>query len=121
MVRVQNCTGSWSGWVNFNVNVCSGSGFRFTYGPNPTSDKLDITAEPTEENKNLSIAATIDFEAKLIDADGKAVREAKNLNKERKLTFDVKGLKDGIYFLHIAHGKEIEKYQIVVGKTVVGN
>jgi hypothetical protein len=119
-VRVRNCAG-WSGWVNFTVNVCNSSGFRFLYSPNPTSDVLDITAEPTEENKNLTIATSIDFEAKLIDADGKAVREAKNLNKERKLTFDVKGLKEGTYFLHIAHGKEIEKHQIVVGKAVIGN
>jgi subtilisin family serine protease len=119
-VRVRNCAG-WSNWYFFNVNVCSSSGFRFLYSPNPTSDVLDITAEPTEENKNLAIASSIDFEAKLIDADGKAVREAKNLNKERKLTFDVKGLKEGTYFLHIAHGKEIEKHQIVVGKAVIGN
>jgi subtilisin family serine protease len=116
-VRVRNVCNIWSDWRMFTVNVCSSSGFRFLYSPNPTSDVLDITAEPTEENKNLTIASSIDFEVKLIDADGRTVREAKNLNKERKLTFDVKGLKEGIYFLHIAHGKEIEKHQIVVGKA----
>jgi len=126
LVRVKNCTGNWSSWKPFTVNVCSSSGFRFVYSPNPTSDVLGITAVPTEENKNLSLAAEIDFEVKLIDKDGKVVREGKNLNKEKKITLDVKGLKEGTYFLHIAHGKEagaaaIEKHQIVVNKSASTN
>ncbi len=121
LVRVKNCTGNWSSWKPFTVNVCSSSGFRFVYSPNPTSDKLDITAEPTEDNKNFAIASSIDFEVKLIDKDGKVVREGKNLNKEKKITLDVKGLKEGTYFLHILHGKEavaaaIEKHQILISK-----
>lgn len=118
-VSVRNCAG-WSNWYFFNVSVCS-SGFRFAYSPNPTSDKLDITAIPTDDNKDFKIATSIDFEVKLIDDNGKAVKEAKNLNKETKLTLDVKDLKEGVYFLHIAHGKEIEKYQIVIGKPATGN
>jgi hypothetical protein len=83
---------------------------------------LDITAVPTEENKHL----TIDFEVKLIDRDGKIVKEGKNINKEKKITLDVKGLKEGTYFLHIAYGKEagaaaIEKHQIVVSKSASNN
>lgn len=114
-VRVRNCAG-WSGWYFFNVNICSSSGFSFIYSPNPTSDVLDITAVPTEDNKDFKVASSIDFEAKLLDGDGKVAREGKNLSKEKKITLDVKGLKEGTYFLHIAHGKEVEKYQILVGK-----
>jgi subtilisin family serine protease len=114
-VRVRNCAG-WSNWYFFNVNVCSSSGFRFAYSPNPTSDNLDVTAIPTEDNKDLTVASSIDFEAKLIDQDGKVAREGKNLNKEKKITLDVKGLKAGTYFLHIVSGKQVEKHQIVVGK-----
>jgi subtilisin family serine protease len=85
-------------------------------GGRPTSDNLDVTAIPTEDNKDLTIASSIDFEAKLIDQDGKVAREGKNLNKEKKITLDVKGLKAGTYFLHIVSGKQVEKHQIVVGK-----
>ncbi|SFF63873.1 S8 family serine peptidase [Thermoflexibacter ruber] len=115
-VRVRNICGLWSDWRMFTVNVCSNSGFRFVYSPNPTSEVLTITAVPTEENKNLTIAAEVDFEVKLIDQDGKVVREGKNQNKEKKLSFDVKGLKEGTYYLHILYGKEIEKHQVLVGK-----
>ncbi len=93
LVRVKNCTGNWSSWKSFTVNVCSSSGFRFAYSPNPTSDNLDVTAIPTED-----------------------AREGKNLNKEKKITLDVKGLKAGTYFLHIVSGKKVEKHQIVVSK-----
>jgi hypothetical protein len=122
LVRVSRCSSNnWSGWRTFTVNVCSGSGFRFAFGPNPTSSTLEVKAEPTEENKDFKIAKDIDFEVKLLDKDGKAVREGKNQNKEKKLTFDVKGLKEGTYYLHIAYGKEVEKHQIVVGKSAIGN
>ncbi len=56
-----------------------------------------------------------------MDKDGRVVREGKNLNKEKKITLDVKGLKEGTYFLHIAHGKEVEKHQIVVNKSASTN
>ncbi|WP_177217415.1 T9SS type A sorting domain-containing protein [Thermoflexibacter ruber] len=120
-VRVRNICGLWSDWRMFTVNVCSNSGFRFVYSPNPTSDILDITAVPTEENKNLTIAAKVDFEAKLLDQDGKVVREGKNQNKEKKISFDVKGLKEGTYYLHILYGKEIEKHQIIISKSASTN
>ncbi|SFF40609.1 T9SS type A sorting domain-containing protein [Thermoflexibacter ruber] len=117
-VRIRNCAG-WSEWYVFYVNVCSG--FRFIYSPNPTSEVLTITAVPTEENKDFTIATEIDFEAKLLDQDGKVVREGKNQNKENKLSFDVKGLKEGTYYLHILHGKELEKHQIIISKSVSTN
>jgi hypothetical protein len=85
-------------------------------GGRPTSDNLDVTAIPTEDNKDLTVASSIDFEAKLIDQDGKVAREGKNPNKEKKITLDVKGLKAGTYFLHIVSGKQVEKHQIVVSK-----
>lgn len=115
-VRVRNVCGFWSDWRVFTINVCSFSGFRFVYSPNPTSEVLTITAVPTEENKNLTIVPEIDFEVKLLDQDGKIVREGKNQDKEKKISFDIKGLKEGAYYLHISHGKEIEKYQILVKK-----
>jgi hypothetical protein len=82
---------------------------------------LTVTAVPTEENKHLTIATEIDFEAKLIDQDGRVVREGKNQNKEKKLSFDVKGLREGTYYLHILYGKEIEKHQIIISKSASTN
>ncbi|SFF40650.1 T9SS type A sorting domain-containing protein [Thermoflexibacter ruber] len=116
--RIRNCTG-WSEWYVFYVNVCSG--FRFVYSPNPTSEVLTITAVPTEENKDLTIATEIDFEAKLLDQDGKVVRESKNQDNEKELSFDVKGLKAGTYYLHILYGKELEKHQIIISKSASTN
>ncbi|GAB4481811.1 MAG: hypothetical protein OHK0057_37000 [Thermoflexibacter sp.] len=97
--------------------MSSSSGFRFIYSPNLTSDVLTVTAVPAKESKNLTIANEIDFEAKLLDQDGKAVREGKNQSKEKKISFDVKSLKEGTYFLHILHGKEAEEHQIIISKS----
>jgi hypothetical protein len=51
--------------------------------------------------------------------EGKAVCEMKNTKKETKITFDVKGLKEGTYYLPIAYGKEVGKHQIVIEKSVI--
>ncbi|MDR2145634.1 MAG: T9SS type A sorting domain-containing protein [Tannerella sp.] len=85
-----------------------------TYYPNPVSDVLhiDVTAKSSAEDAR-SVNAS--FDILLYDELGTQLRQAV-AKSDTSVQFDVSGLPDGTYYLHVYDGTNAkpEMYQIIV-------
>ncbi|MCL2414648.1 MAG: M12 family metallo-peptidase [Bacteroidales bacterium] len=87
--------------------------FIFTPHPNPVSDVLIIDLTPREADVfRTRISAETAFNIRLLNAHGIVVRQQRT--QASTIQFDVSQLPEGTYYLHIEHGGEIEKHQIIV-------
>lgn len=90
---------------------CNGDPW-YAYGPNPVDDQLTVS---------YSEKATADrqqkkdpFEVKLYDSQSRLVSTAESEQERGKATLHTKGLRNGLYILHITNGKEIVRKHIVI-------
>lgn len=110
-VAVTSCGLSSASYGDYN-GLCSGFGFR-AY-PNPTTDYLMISPENTAKTTN-SMGKPIPndgFTYILYDNKGNRLRSGNSVQSAARL--DLRGLKRGIYYIHIKSGKTTQKKQIVV-------
>jgi hypothetical protein len=99
-------------WQYLYINATSGS--FITYYPNPVSDILhiDVAAKSSAEDAR---SANASYEIRLYDELGSQLRQAV-AKSETGVQFDVSGLPDGTYYLHVYDGVNAkpEMYQIIV-------
>lgn len=81
----------------------------FAVFPNPADESLTVSAV---EGENVAAKSSITFDVTLYDATGRSRLTA--TSRDGKLTLDTGALPEGTYFLHIMHGDDIEKRQIVI-------
>ena len=114
------------GFDNCPFCPCFSSG-GFLAFPNPVDNILtiDLTQVETSEafgarTRSLSgveVPARTNevFYIRLFNAHGVVVRQQRT--QARTIQFDVSNLPEGTYYLHIEHGGEIEKHQIIVQRN----
>jgi len=100
--------------------------------PNPVSNVLTIdltqvetpeafTSTPLSDRVRASTSASTRantnevFNIRLFNAQGMIVRQQRT--SAATIQFDVSNLPEGTYYLHIEHGGEIEKHQIIVQRN----
>ncbi|SFF48759.1 T9SS type A sorting domain-containing protein [Thermoflexibacter ruber] len=118
-VKVANSCG-WALYpVGFGVNVnhcysgfSAGNGYKVY--PNPTDDVLHIEFEHTEELPE-EIALFNSVGEKVAEADMKQKAKDMEFKAQKKITFDVKKLPKGTYYLHIVSKEQVDKKQILIG------
>ena len=78
---------------------------------------LSDTIAPQENQDVFSRHAASEqvFDIRLFNAHGMIVRQQRT--QARTIQFDVSNLPEGTYYLHIEHGGEIEKHQIIVQRN----
>jgi hypothetical protein len=100
-VRGYNACG-WSGWLTVNAIGALSSYLISTY-PNPVSEALNVKINLNEDafaKTKVSGDKNQTFEIRLYDYKGVMVRQ--NMTAREGVTsFDVSGLPDGIYYLHV--------------------
>jgi uncharacterized membrane protein len=108
--RAKNSCG-WGPYFTITVNV---SGSYIIYYPNPVSDVLhiDFTAKSGETSRGM---AGQSFDIRLYDGQGTQLRQTV-AKGESVAQFDVSGLPNGTYYLHVYDGVNAkpEMYQIIV-------
>lgn len=67
--------------------------------------------QPLNANSNYYIQ-----NVKILDASGKVIEQQQFSGNPKKVQVDVSGLADGIYFIEISDGKNIETQKLVIGK-----
>ncbi len=133
-IQVDQCNGQvQNGWINIQLSYtnacgtgnygeyttidCSTGGVSFYSAyPNPANDELNVRYKP--DNKAVRNAAQTGeipvFEAMLIDKEGKVLRTTKSNKGQESITLVTKEIANGMYFLHITAGKNVEKRQIII-------
>ncbi|MCX7593627.1 MAG: S8 family serine peptidase [Fischerella sp.] len=91
---------------------CTGS-YSMAIYPNPTSNYLnvEIFSATSTENENLDEKPVIE-KATLIDSNGNKVAEGKHA--DGKVTFNIQGIRKGVYFLHVTIDNTIIKEQVLI-------
>lgn len=109
-VRTRNACG-WSQYAYLIVTVQNCSAFitEMKVFPNPADESLTVS---TVEGENVTAKSSVTFDVTLYDATGRSQLTA--TSRDGKLTLDTGALPEGTYFLHIMHGDDIEKRQIVI-------
>ena len=103
-VIINNGAGN-SDWANIWVynGYCSGSSYSYTYNtyPNPVSDELTVTQEPSGETSPTlaNSEEEVMFNVKLFDIFQQPVAEKESCDNEVKI--DTHNLKKGLYIMHI--------------------
>lgn len=91
------------------------SGYRMVY-PNPTNDKLNIEFDNSEVVEYLlnEIILFNDKAKEVRRFDLKEANSKKYFRTSKNVTFDVKDLEKGTYYLHIFVGDKIHKERIII-------
>ncbi|MBC7912798.1 MAG: T9SS type A sorting domain-containing protein [Pyrinomonadaceae bacterium] len=87
----------------------------FSYSPNPANNELTVSyvekvTDPSVRMKKVKR----DFEAKILDSEGRITAKIKNLNEDNTVKINTRNLPEGIYYLHILDGKNLLKQQIII-------
>ncbi|MGB4776353.1 MAG: T9SS type A sorting domain-containing protein [Daejeonella sp.] len=93
--------------------LCSG-GYNFNIYPNPANSELTVSFSIPSTGADKEKKVMRDFEIKLLDEQGRIVREAKNPANSRDIRVDTREIANGTYFLHIINGKEVIKKQVII-------
>ena len=94
--------------------------FSIAASPNPVTDELSVTTIPTTDVSDAKVLFGSDLQdiapnvkrAVLLDGQAQAIVEGQWI--DGKLKLNVKGLKKGLYFLHIYVDDNVYKEQIIV-------
>ncbi|MDR2234018.1 MAG: trypsin-like serine protease [Tannerella sp.] len=110
-LRASNSCG-YSPWQYLYINA--GGSLYVTYYPNPVSDVLNIEVKTKDAVSARSIAAA-SYDIRLYDGQGTQLRQTVTKG-ESNTQFDVSGLPNGTYYLHVYDGVNAkpEMYQIIV-------
>lgn len=136
-------TGSNGSSLSFSVqpvNICGNGGgtaingtiggnddggiLDFVYYPNPAGNELTVQyQQPTAQSKQStlsaksSIVASVtkkDFNIKLLNSQGKVLRQAVNTTADNSVLVDTHNIPNGTYYLHIFDGDKVIKKQIII-------
>ncbi|MFD2144558.1 T9SS type A sorting domain-containing protein [Mucilaginibacter antarcticus] len=116
-VQAENMCGRGAG-VNVNGEITgSGGEFEgFAMYPNPTNEMLTVSYKSKEQRsaENNTKAVKKIFDIKLLNSNGKMLRLAENQTSANEVKIDTRDIAAGTYFLHIKHGKETIKKQVII-------
>ena len=96
------------------------SSFSVAASPNPVSDELTVTTISTSDVSDAQVLFGTDLQdippsvgrAILLDGQAQSIVEGQWI--DGKLKLDVKGLKKGLYFLHIYVDEKVYREQIII-------
>jgi hypothetical protein len=90
------------------------AGNSYMVYPNPTDDVLNVEFENTEELPE-EIVLFNSVGEKVAEADMKQKAKDMEFKVKKKITFDVRKLPKGTYYLHIVSKDKVDKKQILIG------
>lgn len=97
------------------VTSCGSMKSMLAY-PNPSNTELKITyvaEKMNSKNTGRKPAPLNDFNVKLLNKNGKILKEGRTTNN-KEIVLQVADVPNGIYYLHIYKGKNVEKQQVVI-------
>ena len=113
-VQVSNGAGAGESAI-FMVTKSSFRAYSLPY-PNPANDQLTINFEDAEyTDYMLNELALYDSNSQLVGQfDVEAAKTKKYFQTNKAVSFNVKNLKKGTYFLHVKMGDKLEANQIII-------
>lgn len=116
-LRVENACGL-GGEFSVSGKVCGfGEGMMdYAISPNPSDNELKITSENGQNISlvNERLTKQIYFSVKLLNQQGKILKEDKNKAGNKEIILQVADIPNGIYYLHIYEGKKVSKQQVII-------
>jgi hypothetical protein len=100
------CSSSDTIIISLNVGIQDLTDNTVRFYPNPVKDKFYVEA-------NESILKEAIF--RITDVEGRIIEEINIQREGQRNSFDIKNLKDGIYFLHITSGKQeyVKRFTVI--------
>lgn len=91
------------------------SAYSMAY-PNPTNDQITVTFDDADyTDYMLNELALYNSDSQLVrQFDVSAAKEKKYFHSNKLVTFDIKNLKKGSYFLHIKMGDKVDAQRVIV-------